>query len=463
MDENDYEEKTDTQINYKAEKTLEDEEEEERKENEALVGKEESLVEEVFEKDAQSAKAESEKAQREKAQSEKADSEQAQSEKKSSEGEEVIQVQRQAQADVTQLAFGRTASESGSSDSDYEPKEEKTLQIRPKQKFFNSKKQLEKFIRKVDKEDFVRFECSGNSYDPTSCEYIAELITNNSSEELWYADFSNMFITRDKATLPPSLKLLIDSISQKPIQQLYLADNAFGPIGVDQFKDFLENAPHLKVLSVTNTGLGPEAAATIANSLKANEHTKLTKLCISRSRVEEGGALALADYFKTYDSLEYLEIYQNGIRDEQEGSSQLALSLLPSAKSGNLKHLEINDNFFHEERALTALCKLISEATQLEYLNIDSSNLDDEAMCRKVLDAIVESESKATLNEFFWNYDACDLDGFVEELLELFIDASRFQMIEVIEMRETLENKKKRNELRKRFKEAEISLILSDR
>ena len=139
------------------------------------------------------------------------------------------------------------------------------------------------------------------------------------------------------------------------------------------------------------------------------------------------------------------------------------MSLLPSAKSGNLKHLEINDNFFHEERALSALCKLISEATQLEYLNIDSSNLDDEAMCRKVLDAIVESESKATLNEFFWNYDACELDGFVEELLELFIDASRFQMIEVIEMRETLENKKKRNELRKRFKEAEISLILSDR
>ena len=67
--------------------------------------------------------------------------------------------------------------------------------------------------------------------------------------------------------------------------------------------------------------MGPEAAATIANSLKANQNTKLTKLCISRSRVEEGGALALAEYFKTYDSLEYLEIYQNGIRDEQEGSS----------------------------------------------------------------------------------------------------------------------------------------------
>ena len=40
---------------------------------------------------------------------------------------------------MDQLLFGRSVSETGSSDSDYEP-EEKSLEIRPKQKFFNSKK-----------------------------------------------------------------------------------------------------------------------------------------------------------------------------------------------------------------------------------------------------------------------------------------------------------------------------------
>lgn len=121
--------------------------------------------------------------------------------------------------------------------------------------------------------------------------------------------------------IPPSLRILIDSIRSKSVQELYLDDNAFGPIGVEQFKDFLETATHLEVLSVTNTGLGPEAASTIANSLKANQSTKLKKLYMSRSRVEEGGALALAEYFKTYDTLEYLEIFQNSIRDEQGGAS----------------------------------------------------------------------------------------------------------------------------------------------
>ena len=57
-----------------------------------------------------------------------------------------------------------------------------------------------------------------------------------------------------------------------------MQDNAFGPIGVDQFKDFLRTAPHLKALNVSNTGLGPEATIIIAQSLAANEHTKLTSL-----------------------------------------------------------------------------------------------------------------------------------------------------------------------------------------
>ena len=65
----------------------------------------------------------------------------------------------------------------------------------------------------------------------------------------------------------------------------------------------------MRVLSVTNCGLGPQATTTIANALISNEHTKLQKLCIGRSRVEKVGALALANYFDTYDSLEYLEIY----------------------------------------------------------------------------------------------------------------------------------------------------------
>ena len=130
---------------------------------------------------------------------------------------------------------------------------------------------------------------------------------NAKAVDLEYVDFSNMFVTR-QASLPPSLKILIDSISTHPIQELYLHDNAFGPIGVAQFEDFLRSAKNLTTLSVTNCGLGPQASSTIANALIANEDTKLRKLRMSRSRVETEGAKVLAAYFNMYDSLEHLEL-----------------------------------------------------------------------------------------------------------------------------------------------------------
>ena len=179
------------------------------------------------------------------------------------------------------------------------------------------------------------------------------------------------------------MKLLIDSIAAKPIQKLYLHDNAFGPIGVAQFKDFLETTPVLTTLSVSNCGLGPEATTTIAEALIKNGNVKLEELMISRSRVENVGAHALSRYLGSYDTLQHLEIFQNGIR--AEGSTALVSSLLPSARSGSLKHLAINDNFFNTDESMEGLCGLIREASSLEHLNIDSSNIEEEEHIRMLL------------------------------------------------------------------------------
>lgn len=53
------------------------------------------------------------------------------------------------------------------------------MEIREKRKFFNSRKQLAKFLKKSgfeSQEPFERIICKGNSYDTTSCEYIKEII-----------------------------------------------------------------------------------------------------------------------------------------------------------------------------------------------------------------------------------------------------------------------------------------------
>ena len=95
--------------------------------------------------------------------------------------------------------------------------EGQTFTITAKSKHFNKRKHLERYMnRNVGKIDnFDRIVCCGNSYDLTSCEYIAELISEKAADDLSYADFSDMFTQRDRSMLPPSLKLLIDAIAPK--------------------------------------------------------------------------------------------------------------------------------------------------------------------------------------------------------------------------------------------------------
>ena len=194
--------------------------------------------------------------------------------------------------------MGNPADVSGSSDSSHE-EVDALLQIRPKSKFFNSRKQLEKFLKKsLSKiESFDQIACSNNSYDLTSCGYIAELINEKGTDGLWFADFSNMFVTRKESQLFPSLKLLIDAVSTKSLQELYLDHNALNPTGVAQFSEFLKTSQHLHTLSLVNTGLGAVATEAVADALIANESIKLRKLCISRSNVMDEGAQALSRYF----------------------------------------------------------------------------------------------------------------------------------------------------------------------
>mmetsp|Transcript_28677 Transcript_28677/g.35527 ORF Transcript_28677/g.35527 Transcript_28677/m.35527 type:complete len:163 (+) Transcript_28677:692-1180(+) len=148
-------------------------------------------------------------------------------------------------------------------------------------------------------------------------------------------------------------------------------DNAFGPIGVAQFKDFLTEAKHLRILSVSNCGLGPEASETIFDALISNGSVHLEKLCISRSRVETKGAHALSRYLDTYSGLKHLEIFQNGIRGT--GSTALVNSLQGHT---NLKHALLNDNYFSCDSSRAALFTLLRTNSTLEYLDIGSSNLD---------------------------------------------------------------------------------------
>lgn len=97
---------------------------------------------------------------------------------------------------------------------------------------------------------------SGNSFGIDACQWIAENFLQH-CVALKRVDFSDIFTTRERDKLPASLKVMIDAIIDKDIVELNLSHNAFGPDGVTAYVEFLEKCPTLKVLNVTNCGLGP--------------------------------------------------------------------------------------------------------------------------------------------------------------------------------------------------------------
>lgn len=71
-------------------------------------------------------------------------------------------------------------------------------------------------------------------------------------------------MSRLRAELPKSLKLMAEAMLPKDLCEIDLSDNAFGPDGVRAFECLLTSGKALTVFKVTNCGLGPEGGAMIA-------------------------------------------------------------------------------------------------------------------------------------------------------------------------------------------------------
>lgn len=130
----------------------------------------------------------------------------------------------------------------------------------------------------------------------------------------------------------------------KQLIEIDLSDNAFGPDGIRAFECLLKDDKQLRILKVTNCGLGPEGGEMIAAALSLNTDLKLTHFHAGRDRLENKGITALAEVFKRMGSLEEIHVPQNGIKDA--GMKEL-LEALCSCK--NLHTLRVNDNWLKTE------------------------------------------------------------------------------------------------------------------
>jgi len=200
---------------------------------------------------------------------------------------------------------------------------------------------------------------SGNSFGFEACNFMAEQFAARDTPFLVKIDFSDIFVSRLRAELPNSLRVMSQALLPK--QQLIvlnLSDNAFGPDGISAFECLLTSMPSLQELMVTNCGIGPEGGEMIAEAFSRNDGLRLKRFEAGRDRLENKGITALARVFAEMGSLETVHVPQNGIKDE--GMSALLSSLAQSCH--NLKTLRINDNWL-KAQSLPNLFKVIMRCT----------------------------------------------------------------------------------------------------
>lgn len=120
----------------------------------------------------------------------------------------------------------------------------------------------------VDLSKVTKITLGGNSYGFGACEWLAQHLKSQDTPNLRAIDFSNIFVSRLRAEIPRSLEVMAISLLPKQLVEIDLSDNAFGPDGIRAFECLLREEKNLRILKVTNCGLGPEGGEMIANALK---------------------------------------------------------------------------------------------------------------------------------------------------------------------------------------------------
>ena len=240
--------------------------------------------------------------------------------------------------------------------------------------FINIAKEVVDAIKKCEKMEFLDLE--GNTLGPDAAKGISKAIEKHGGQ-LKRALWKDMFTGRMKDEIPVALEHFGKGLctAGTHLVELDLSDNAFGPIGVKGLATLLSSSPcyTLQELRLNNNGLGISGGKMLAkalldcnsNSLKDTSKPLSLKVFIAgRNRLENEGATALAEVFKTLSSLEEVVMPQNGIY--HVGITALANGL--SVNQG-LRILNLNDNTVGPKGA-QALAHVLHNFACLERLNL---------------------------------------------------------------------------------------------
>ncbi|XP_069705118.1 ran GTPase-activating protein 1 [Periplaneta americana] len=214
----------------------------------------------------------------------------------------------------------------------------------------------------------------GNTLGVDAAKAIGKALEAHS--ELKRALWKDLFTGRMKTEIPKALHFLSSGLVLAGTQllELDLSDNAFGPIGVEGLAMLLRSPScHLlQILKLNNNGLGISGGKMLSralldcynNSRESGKTLALKVFIAGRNRLENEGAKALAEVFRTLGTLEEVCMPQNGIY--HVGITALSEAFV---QNPNLRVLNLNDNTITAKGAV-ALANAFPKLQKLQEINL---------------------------------------------------------------------------------------------
>ncbi|KAK9880645.1 hypothetical protein WA026_011884 [Henosepilachna vigintioctopunctata] len=238
----------------------------------------------------------------------------------------------------------------------------------------NTEEDAKQVTNEIDKCTSLQYlNLEGNTLGVDAAKAVGKSLEKH--PELKRALWKDMFTGRMKTEIPKALEYLGDGLvtAGSRLTELDMSDNAFGPIGVEGLASLLRSAScfALEELRLNNNGLGITGGKLLASALtycfeqsKAQGKPLQLKVFVAgRNRLENEGAMALAEVFKMLGTLEEVVMPQNGIY--HPGISALSEAFLCNK---NLQILNLNDNTIGPKGA-KAIAEVLPHIQDLKEIN----------------------------------------------------------------------------------------------
>ncbi|KAI5952727.1 RNA1 [Candida jiufengensis] len=290
-------------------------------------------------------------------------------------------------------------------DSEFDIKPENTFSIAGKQIKFNTKEDIEPYIKKLNEvSNLQKIDFSGNTIGIEASKELSEALVNH--KDILEINFSDLYTGRLNTEIPQSLQYLLPALLKLPnLKFINLSDNAFGLQTIDPIEEYIAKAVTLDHLILSNNGMGPFAGARIGGSLfklsnakKEKKYSSLKTFICGRNRLENGSINYLAVGLRNHEDLETVRLYQNGIRPA--GISKLIEKGLSHNKK--LKVLDLQDNTITTSGAIK-LAESISNWPDLVELNLNDSLLKNKGSLEVVRALSKDKKEKLTILKLQYN------------------------------------------------------------